>query len=498
MFQQEHYSVKEYLIHVLNYYIKTPYIYPIYLCFFLLIDTYKELELLIYLIVLCVSFVFLFIKENFIIKLKFTKKIIRYITIILLFYVILIVLTKSIFTSYLLLYIEPLLVIFTKYLLLPFDKLIYQKYKKNTKRSLDSLNSVKILITGSCGKTTVKDIIYEVISTKYITFKTPKSYNTPMGLSLCINNKVSNLTKVLILEAGARKSKDIRELTEMVSPHIGVITSITSQHLDTFKTFDNIVRTKSELISSISKDSTLILNLECDLIREYMTRSDIQYETINSIDSIYYCSNVIYDDEHTSFNILSKKDLDYCLHIDTKLIGLHQVDNILLVYLIIQKLKDFGINISDKEFQKSISMLSNSKSRLEKKIITNGSKNIYFFDDSYNSNIVGYRNALDLLSLTKTKKALITPGIVENKNVKYEAYTKYFKVIDDICLVNNKGISKIIDTLVYHNINYYVFDSFIDAYNYIVNKYKDKEDVSLLVANDLPDSYLRRWVYENW
>lgn len=61
----------------------------------------------------------------------------------------------------------------------------------------------KIAITGSFGKTSTKDIITQILSSKYLTLKTPASYNTMMGLSLTINNQLNPETEIFVMEMGA-------------------------------------------------------------------------------------------------------------------------------------------------------------------------------------------------------------------------------------------------------------------------------------------------------
>ena len=70
---------------------------------------------------------------------------------------------------------------------------------------------------------------------------TPKSYNTRAGITKTIINDLKYLTQIFIVEAGARRKGDIEEITKMVRPNVGVITSVGYQHLETFKSIDNVI-----------------------------------------------------------------------------------------------------------------------------------------------------------------------------------------------------------------------------------------------------------------
>ena len=107
------------------------------------------------------------------------------------------------------------------------------------------------MITGSFGKTTIKNILYEIIKKDYITVSTPKSYNTELGICKVINESVNNSTEILILEAGAAELGDLKKICEIVKPDICVISEIGNQHLETFKTIENIKTASLEELKAV-------------------------------------------------------------------------------------------------------------------------------------------------------------------------------------------------------------------------------------------------------
>ncbi|MBO6263034.1 MAG: UDP-N-acetylmuramoyl-tripeptide--D-alanyl-D-alanine ligase, partial [Clostridia bacterium] len=137
---------------------------------------------------------------------------------------------------------------------MPFDRLNYILSINKCKKKLAKKNDlIKIGITGSCGKTSVKNILAAMLSVDYKVYATPKSYNTPLGICKSVS-KMNDDTEVFIAEMGARNKGDIKELTNIVKPEIGVITGVTEQHLETFGSLENIKDTKFELIDGLCEN----------------------------------------------------------------------------------------------------------------------------------------------------------------------------------------------------------------------------------------------------
>ena len=122
---------------------------------------------------------------------------------------------------------------------------------RNYKENYD----LKVLgITGSFGKTSVKFITDTILSEGLKVKNTPSSFNTPMGLSKVINNELESDREVFIAELGAKIPGEIHEVASLVQPDIGIITAIGPTHMHLFKTIDNIMKTKYELIEDLPMD----------------------------------------------------------------------------------------------------------------------------------------------------------------------------------------------------------------------------------------------------
>ena len=105
---------------------------------------------------------------------------------------------------------------------------------------------IKIGITGSFAKTTVKNVLTTILNQEYKTYCTPSNYNTPLGICRAVKQLPEDC-EIFVAEMGARKQGDIAELCDIVKPQYGIITGVGSQHLATFKSKENIYATKKEL-----------------------------------------------------------------------------------------------------------------------------------------------------------------------------------------------------------------------------------------------------------
>lgn len=488
MLQLDHYKISSIKNYLLRYYFKLPFIVITYLSIFLLLkNTY--LNILIYIFII----VFSLIKQNYVIKLKFTKRLIRLLLLILLVSTLLIFIKPSIEIFLILLYTLPILVFLCNLIVQPIENYIKHYYKSKTTKKLIKINPYTICITGSYGKTSIKEMLYNIYKDKYICFKTKSSYNTPMGIAKSVLNEMNILTELFFVEAGATTVGDIREITNIVHPNIGVITSIGPQHLNTFKTMNNVLKTKLELSDSLPPDGKLILNYHNQYLNGLVNKNIKETLTANS--PSLHARNIVHHDIYTEFDIYS---YNKCLtHVKTKLLGELFIHNIIICYAVKLALDEL-YPLSNDEFQTNMLQLTNPLHRLSTYEITKNNTIYRFIDDSFNSNTEGFIQAVKVLKHLNGLKVLITPGIVDSgKHSKMiaEYLTPNLKELDDIVLVNNKEIKYLKQALLNNNINYYLVNSFNEALNYIYNKYSDfnMEVVNILLENDLPDNYLMRW-----
>ncbi len=377
-------------------------------------------------------------------------------------------------------------ILFVNIINLPVEKSIQLKYYNMAKNKLKSNQNLKVIgITGSYGKTSTKYILGTILSQKYNTLITPESYNTTMGVVRTINEKLDNTHQIFVCEMGAKNIGDIKEICDLVKPNYGILTAIGPQHLETFKTIENVRKTKMELIESLPQEGKSFVNYEDENIKQITFKeNNIKFGLDSKCD--YYATDININEFGSNFNIHMKNNKE--IMVKTKLLGIHNIINIVGAVAVCDEL---GLN--KEEITAGIRFLKPITHRLELKRNLNGS---IIIDDAYNSNVKGAKMALDVLKSFKNKKRiLITPGIVD-LGEKVEEYNKNLgkqaaKACDYIILVGEKQAKPILEGILeekYNKENVYIAKNLIDAINKM-NEFLDKDTV-VLFENDLPDNYL--------
>lgn len=370
---------------------------------------------------------------------------------------------------------------------LPIEKQINEYYFNDAKKIINQSKNLKVIgITGSYGKTSVKHFLYEVLATKYNVLMTPESYNTKLGVTITIRNQLKPFHEIFIAEMGAKQENDINEICELVNQEYGILTAIGEQHLETFKTLDNIKKTKYELIETLPSHGVGVLNRDDENITSYTPKNNNKtlYYGIDHDDVDVKASNIQYHSRGTTFTVGTKDGESETL--TTPLLGKHNVYNILAAITM-----GIELGISLGEMKMAIKTLKPVQHRLELKK-TRG--NITIIDDAFNSNPVGAKMAIDVLGNMEEYKVLITPGMIELGEKEYELNKEFAeyaaKVCDYIILVGVKQTKPLQDGLIashYPEDQYYIARDLNDALNKM-NQVCTQKSVVLL-ENDLPDTF---------
>lgn len=381
----------------------------------------------------------------------------------------------------------PILVPIVHIVLIPLEKLIINSYIIRAKKKLKKYNNlIKIGITGSFGKTSTKYILNTILSQKYKVCMSPHSFNTPTGLSKVVNNYLEPTDEILIAEMGARRVGDIKQLCKFINPKYAIITGIGNQHLLNFKTEENILKTKNELIESLPKEEgiavfnannegALKLYDKCTL-KKYAVGSSYKQSNIKA-------SNIKYGENGTTFSLTINKNSYNC---KTMLLGEHNIENILLC---VQFAKILGL--SDEQILFGIAELKPIPHRLE---LIKTESNI-ILDDSYNASVDGSSMALKTLKNFGKRRIVITPGLVELGEKEKEENTNFGKkiaeVADIVVIVNKQNFEAIkqgLNEKGFKDENIYQATTLEQAK--ILMKDFIKKDDAILFENDLPDNYI--------
>lgn len=236
----------------------------------------------------------------------------------------------------------------------------------------DVLNLKIIGITGSNGKTTVKDIIYQVLSTKYKGKKTEGNFNNHIGLPISLlRSEISD--DFLVLEMGMSDFGEIDLLAEISRPDYGIITNIGDSHLEFLKNRDNVFKAKSEIVRHV-KDKMFISSDDI-----FLKKLEGVTVSVEGNPSDYSAKNISLSGEGTKF-ILNDK-----FNIETNLIGEHNILNLLFGIAIAN---EFGIKTN--ELTKVVKNIELTNMRFQK--ITND--NIIYINDAYNASPISMEKAI--------------------------------------------------------------------------------------------------------
>ena len=127
------------------------------------------------------------------------------------------------------------------WLLAPVERRINDGYRNDAARILSSMPGLTVIgITGSYGKTSTKHYLNRILSEQFEVLMTPGSYNTTLGVIRTIRELMKPYTEIFICEMGAKNIGDIKDICDLVHPSIGIVTAVGPQHLESFKTIENV------------------------------------------------------------------------------------------------------------------------------------------------------------------------------------------------------------------------------------------------------------------
>lgn len=340
------------------------------------------------------------------------------------------------------------------WLLKPYEKQVQKYFLRRAQKKLKRRpDLIKIGVTGSYGKTSVKNILAQLLSTRYRVVASPASFNTPMGLARTVNENLQDDTQVLIMEMGARRVGEIRELCEILQPRYGIITSIGACHLETFGDVATVAQTKAELLQALPIDGYAV------------TDGDNEW-----------CQKLSYP------NLVLVRTAEYEV-IPTNLLGAHQQKNLQMAMTLARFL-----GVTDEELREVALRLRPTPHRLEKIEAPNG---IIIFDDSYNANPTSAQSALAVIQNYTTKKVVQTPGFVEQGTNTKQAHAEFcaqIKMVADAVIVVGELNRKYFEQGLADWDGDVVYVSDRESAKKIYPQWLTKGDI-LLIINDLPEEY---------
>lgn len=288
-------------------------------------------------------------------------------------------------------------------------------------------NLFVIGITGSYGKTSTKEYLGTILSSKYKVLKTQKSQNSLIGIAEVVLGELRPEHEVFVVEMGAYKIGEIAQMSAMVQPQVGIITAINEQHQDLFGSIENTKKAKYELLAGLTGRKIAVMiggNPHIDDMISWAKKDklDVRGERV---------TNVAQKPGRLSFTIRS-------VRVHVPVLGIHQAHNIALA---ITAAVATGMSLNDAAAAAStISPVD----RMMKPI--KGINGSTFIDDTFNNNPDAAIAAIDYLATTKGKKILVFQPMIELGAYAKSAHERVGKRAAEVC-----------DEIILTNKNYFNF-----------------------------------------
>jgi len=343
---------------------------------------------------------------------------------------------------------------------------------------------IAIAITGSAGKTSLKELLGQSLSKIYKTTYSKKSFNNKYGVPISLFN-INKKDKFGVFEIGMDKKGEIDHLSKIIKPNIGVITNISYAHSKNFKNLFGIAKAKSEIINNILKNGSIVLNAD-DKYYNFLrlksqkrnlkiisfskkNKANIKLEKINRLKNTSTLKINIYG---RSRKFIIKRNAE--VYLDNILASLAVISNCLNLDSIGEK---FFFNYKLPE------------GRGDYKYIRINKKNIHLIDESYNSNPLSLEFALNNFNKLKSnskRKIILLGDMLELGKFSKKLHLEAAEI------VNNIDINKV---YVYGKKIVYTFNkirpqkkgkilySSKDVFNFLKNDIKDGEYLMVKGSN---------------
>ena len=317
---------------------------------------------------------------------------------------------------------------------LPNEDKEIEKYKnktiikvENTLEALYQLARLKrsfydipvIVITGSVGKTSTKDIVASVVSQKYKTLKTKGNNNNNIGLPFTILALQDE--EAMVLEMGMNHLGEISLLTSIAKPNICIITNIGTSHIGNLGSRENILKAKLEILEGTG-DPTIIINQDNDLLQKWQEENKNKRHIITygiEKPSELKAKNIQLEDDRSEFICSTEKGN---IKVEVPVGGKHFILNALCAIGVGRALK-----IEDYKIKKGIEQFELTKKRMD---ITEIEGNIKIINDAYNASLESIKASMNYLqAFNNNRKIAVLGDILELGEYSQEIHKQVGEIV---------------------------------------------------------------------
>ncbi|WP_278847881.1 UDP-N-acetylmuramoyl-tripeptide--D-alanyl-D-alanine ligase [Megamonas hypermegale] len=267
-------------------------------------------------------------------------------------------------------------------------------------------------ITGSNGKTTTKDLTAAVLSGKWNVLKTQANFNNEIGLPMTLL-QLNKSYDVAVVEMGMRGLGQIKLLTDIAKPTIGVITNVGETHMELLGSIENIAKAKSEMAQAIEIDGKVVLNADDEHVAKMheVTKARPIYFGINHAADVKAFNVKTAGEGKTEFDAFIGENM---AHFTLNMLGIHNVYNCLAALAV-----GYACGLTIEEMQKGLASFKPTAMRFEYKKV--GDFNV--INDAYNASPMSTKAALsNLAKVTDGRKILVMGDMFELGSVEVKAH----------------------------------------------------------------------------
>lgn len=322
-----------------------------------------------------------------------------------------------------------------------FKGIFHYSRRKAAKYWIGVIKPYTIAITGSQGKTNTTYILSKLFPKANITDTDLDTiYNVPITAL-----RIKKRRQIAIFELGIDKINEMDKHLDIIKPHIALITGISPVHADKkhLGSIENIIKEKRKLVEALSKDDIAVLNYDDKNVREMSayTKAKIYYYGSDKDEcNIYTDANI---NKYENYEITNKGmqfnifDKDHKISIQTPLIGLHHISNIMACFIIFQLVKEeyFKDMQYIEEFKRILKGINPLKGRMS---LSKGPLSSFILDDSLRANVSSVKSGLRSFSQMKgmdSKKIVILGEMGEigdDETQKHKEIGRFIAELDDI------------------------------------------------------------------
>lgn len=296
----------------------------------------------------------------------------------------------------------------------------YILYKAKQKR--DEFPGLKVIgVTGSYGKSSVKEFLAQILSSRYKVLKTKGNFNSEVGVARLLE-ELDQSYDFLVCEMGAYEKGKINEVARVVQPQLGVITGINEQHLATFGSISNTMDAKFELANALPEDGTCFLNWDSEFVRDAIGEGlcPVQQKRCSmEREADVWAEDIVISKDSVSFVLRSGEEREY---IELGVAGKQNVINFVLASAVALEL---GFKLE--EIARVSLEVPHSGLRVYR------GEGVTVIDDSYSSNPHGVFSALEYLDQYDGSKVLVMPCLIELGDSSDRVHKDIWRRAKEVC-----------------------------------------------------------------